>query len=170
MTLIEISSASIHKAIDHNLHVVNSTLRSQRIRLRRADDLISAHEFLSSSSKLIHPARLNEVVENVIPIYIILEKQAGDTFDVCGTSLFTLGYSTWKGRVMNLDLFLAENHNHGNIMMQCLAKIAKLLDCTRIVHLVSFCGMILVCPFYKKIRSLMCHLTEERRSRSETVS
>ncbi len=139
MVLADLSAASIHKAIDEKLDFLNNS--EQKFKLRRSDDLETFHSLLSptKSEQRLHTGTYLNDVHDVIPIYIILEKEEGglDGMCICGASLFSLGYSTWKGRVMNLDLFVAENEQRGETMMQCLTEIAEVLDCARIVHQVS---------------------------------
>ena len=127
MVLSDLSAASIHEAIDEKLDLLNDT--EQKIKFRRSDDLETFHSLLSpsKSEQRLHTGIYLNDVHDVIPVYIILEKEEGglDAMCICGASLFSLGYSTWKGRVMNLDLFIAENEQGGETLVRCLTEIFR---------------------------------------------
>lgn len=84
----------------------------------------------------------------LIPICIVLEEErTPGSYELKGFASWTFGYSTWKGRVLNLDAFVTSSSGikNGNgsqkennrTLMMCLVRMARILDCTRIVHQVS---------------------------------
>jgi GNAT superfamily N-acetyltransferase/uncharacterized protein YjiS (DUF1127 family) len=110
-------------------------------RFRRATslDMHAVHEFLALEDV---PLTTVEILEGdmtrsrqngVMPFYIIIEEKEEDGgYYMMGISLWSFGYSTWKGRIMNLDLIIAGVYEQ--YMMTCLAKIAQSLDCQRIEY------------------------------------
>ena len=141
---IELSIESIYSFVDKSLSEENLSLRESGLRARGARPTLGLaseiQEFLSTSPYIDkhEDFLVNPNVTDTVPVYVILEKKIDQsyTYMICAVSLFTIGYSTWKGRVVNLDFFLA--HDHENTMMQCLIKISRSLNCARIAYQVSF--------------------------------
>ena len=72
-----------------------------------------------------------------IPVYIMLEKQnENGQWQLCALAQWSFGYSTWKGRVMNLNIFQPAAYEETG--MKILTNIARILSCSRIVFQVSF--------------------------------
>ena len=110
-------------------------------RFRRATrmDMHAVHEFLSledvplTSVEDLERDITGSRQHGVMPFYIIIEEKEEDGgYYMMGISLWSFGYSTWKGRIMNLDLIIAGVYEQ--YMMTCLAKIAQSLDCQRIEY------------------------------------
>ena len=141
---IELSIESIYSFVDKSLSEENLSLRESGLRARGVRPTLGLaseiQEFLSTSPYIDkhEDFLVNPNVTDTVPVYVILEKKIDQsyTYMICAVSLFTIGYSTRKGRVVNLDFFLA--HDHENTMMQCLIKISRSLNCARIVYQVSF--------------------------------
>ena len=165
-------AALSHKSIDELLSDVlkvkadtsSSKDSSHILRCRRPtlNDLDSIHEFVmheanepDAEQKDCNSIGYLEVLRKVldakgepIPICIILEEaKAPGSYELRGFALWTFGYSTWKGRVVNLDTFVtsgsgikscsgSQNENNRTLMM-CLVRMARILDCSRIVYQVS---------------------------------
>ena len=59
-----------------------------------------------------------------------------------GCAVWSFGYSTWKGRVMNLDALkvtkLKDENDLHYALMRGLVEVALALDCARLVHSVRF--------------------------------
>jgi len=67
-----------------------------------------------------------------IPVYIMLEKQnENGQWQLCALAQWSFGYSTWKGRVMNLNTFQPAAYEETG--MKILTNIARILSCSRIV-------------------------------------
>lgn len=84
----------------------------------------------------------SEVIQRnqLFPMYILLEKQNEDMqWQVCALTQWSFGYSTWKGRVMNLNTFIPGAYEE--IAMRCIIETAVILGCSRIVFQV---GIIIV--------------------------
>lgn len=73
------------------------------------------------------------------PIFIFAEERKSDDdndWQICSLAQWSFGYSTWKGRVMNLDAFIPGKYE--SILIKTLTTIAKEMDCQRLVHQVRF--------------------------------
>ncbi len=147
MCLKNINTESLNNFIDAFSDAFNPSMRPSRLRFRRAnsmepriEDFLNALNFIPSDDPNVRSdsAKSESSVNDTVPIYVILEKEEKGDYEVCAVALFTLGYSTWKGRVVNLDLFIAENDDYAIRLMKYLAAISKRLECARIVHQVSF--------------------------------
>ena len=87
------------------------------------------------------------------PHYIILcDEKVGDANQDKnrGVVVFYFGYSTWKGKVMNVDNILCDTKHSEKILIRAIAEIANKLGLGRIVYQV----IIIQCLFkYRKIIS-----------------
>jgi hypothetical protein len=104
VVLAKLSTSSIHKANTEKLDFLNDA--EGRIKFRRSDDLKSIHSLPSpmKSEPCLQPVTYLHSVHDVNPIYIVLENEVvGGDLCICGASLYSLGYSSRKGRVMNFD-------------------------------------------------------------------
>jgi len=92
----------------------------------------------------------SEVIQcnQVFPVYILLEKQKENgQWQVCALAQCSFGYSTWKGRVLNLNTFIPGAYEE--IAMRCIIKTAEVLGCSRIVFQVSIIIVsVIVSPFF----------------------
>jgi hypothetical protein len=73
------------------------------------------------------------------PIFIFAEERKGDDdndWQICSLAQWSFGFSTWKGRVMNLDAFIPGKYE--TMLIKILTTIAKEMDCKRLVHQVRF--------------------------------
>ena len=70
---------------------------------------------------------------------MILNDEMGSAI---GCAVWSFGYSTWKGRVMNLDALEVMEPKDGSdlhyTLMRGLVEVALALDCARLVHHVRF--------------------------------
>lgn len=74
------------------------------------------------------------------PIFLQVEQRKQDTWSISSTVQFSFGYSTWKGRVMNLNSFLIQKEVEKDLqycIINALKKIAQALLCARIVFQVG---------------------------------
>ena len=74
------------------------------------------------------------------PILLQLEQRKQDTWSIASMVQFSFGYSTWKGRVMNLNSFLIHKNVEKDLqycIIGALKKIAQALLCARIVFQVG---------------------------------
>jgi len=154
----ELISVALEEKADTSSSKDNShILRCRRPTLNDLDDI---HEFAvmhavndsDVEQKDFNSIGYLEVLRKVldakgepIPICIVLEEaKAPGSYELRGFALWTFGYSTWKGRVMNLDAFVtsssgiksgsgSQNENSRTLMM-CLVRMTRIFDCTRIVH------------------------------------
>eukprot|EP01083_Nonionella_stella_P234929 826611_1 len=145
-------------ALEENADTSSSKDNSHIFRCRRPtlNDFDAIHEFAvmhAANEPNVEQKDCNsigylEVLRKVldakgepIPICIVLEEaKSPGSYELRGFALWTFGYSTWKGRVVNLDAFVTSssgiksgNENNRKLMM-CLVRMARILDCTRIVH------------------------------------
>lgn len=75
----------------------------------------------------------NDGFSSFQPVFILIEEQSdGSRWDICSLAQWSFGYSTWKGRVMNLNTLASGKYE--KLIMKVLIKIAKELNCMRIVH------------------------------------
>lgn len=92
----------------------------------------------------------SEVIQcnQVFPVYILLEKQKEDgQWQVCALTQWSFGFSTWKGRVMNLNTFIPGVYEE--IAMRYIIKTAVVLGISRIVFQVSIIiAIVIVSPFF----------------------
>ncbi len=165
MATIDLSISSLYAAVDERLASTRDNEKNQYLcRRAKPGDLSAIHELI----KGIYPAEkdqnfletipfealqkeYSDVTEDgasvgvrgaVIPFYIVLEEDG----NLRGVALWTFGYSTWKGRVMNLDTLVTDETSDEekkskplqNKLMTTLISVAKLLDCARIVYQVCF--------------------------------
>jgi hypothetical protein len=68
------------------------------------------------------------------PVFILVEDWKEDTNDwrLCSLAQWSFGYSTWKGRVMNLNTLISGTYEA--LLMKILILTARELKCMRIVH------------------------------------
>ena len=74
------------------------------------------------------------------PILLQVEQRKQDTWSISSIIQFSFGYSTWKGRVMNLNSFLIQKVVEKDLqycIINALKKIAQVLLCARIVFQVG---------------------------------
>lgn len=74
------------------------------------------------------------------PIFLQVEQRKQETWSISSTVQFSFGYSTWKGRVMNLNSFLIQKDVEKDLqrcIIDALKKIAQVLLCARIVFQVG---------------------------------
>lgn len=145
MSTHQLTIHSIHEVVDNCLSNLFSKEDEEEkevlIRCRRGldkdinsiNDFCLEHEYLSSS--------LSSRECNTHPsyFYILLEaKEVGDdSFSMKGFAVWYIGYSTWKGRVMNLDTIHTTKSVSENILMNALVKIARAFAFSRIVYQVQ---------------------------------
>lgn len=169
MEAADLSSFSVNSEIDSLFssgeRLVQLNGVSLRARRGNEDDVESIHQFLtttgiappigkedcacapSMNSSIPTVSSLtrdlsSEVIQRnqVFPMYLLLEKQKEDMqWQVCALTQWSFGYSTWKGRVMNLNTFIPGTYEE--IAMRCIIETAVVLGCSRIVFQV---GIIIV--------------------------
>ncbi len=168
MTTIGLSISSLYAALDELLSSSRGNEKNNYLcRRAKLDDLSSIHEFITGICSAGKDQNLlgampfealqkdySDAIEGstsvdfrgareaVIPFYIVLEEEG----NLRGVALWTFGYSTWKGRVMNLDTLATDETLDGVetskplqvMLMTTLISVAKLFDCVRIVYQVCF--------------------------------
>jgi hypothetical protein len=118
-------------------------------RTSSSPSLPSGHQIDESSSKIFFPYPPKTYV-------ILLEERKEELNDVVikGVAIWYIGYSTWKGKVMNLDTLCTCDDDHCNyvndagtassnssykkILVNVIVKIAQCLEFNRIVYQVSY--------------------------------
>ena len=147
MTAIKLSPLSVYSEIDHLLHG-EKLVDGVKARRGNESDVETIHQFLTAETDTntnnlgngtlptISSLSMSMQYGQGYPIYLLLEKKNEDgQWQLCALAQWSFGYSTWKGRAMNLDtLQLAAYEETG---MKCLINIARLFSCSRIVFQVS---------------------------------
>ena len=150
---MQLSIQSINDIIDSCLSKLCFTEEKQeaQIRFRRGVnedvDSINAfcleHECLSSSLSI--PRKKSNVHPSLFYILLEAKETGGDSFHMKGFAVWYIGYSTWKGKVMNLDTIYVTKSMPEDILMNALVKIAQSFAFSRIVYQVS---VFKVCSFF----------------------
>jgi hypothetical protein len=140
---------STHEVADDILNQINSDFCNDLMRIRRpltGVDAKRVYGFLQSLNfPMVHVPSFDSLEQSLSstcveydgfqPVFIFVEERNGNDADgwhVCSLAQWSFGYSTWKGRVMNLNTFLPGKYE--SILMKILVTIAKELDCKRLVH------------------------------------